>query len=439
MGSGYMIGTIWGRLKANYRKALWEASFLKNRCYPDFIFEEESGLLDGEIPVFLFHTVRAEDIEEKLKYLVTNGYRTIGADELYEVLTRQKAFSKKTVMLTFDDGRGSLWSVAYPLLKKYGMVGVAFIVPTWVHDHHDRLPNLTDYWKEKASFKDIEERECGTSPFVTWDEIQTMHDSGVIDFQSHSLTHGTVFTSEKIVEFVNPKLDFGIYKNRIPVVNVGERNGKQTATLGLPIYTVAPRLTGARRYWDDEPLRERCTAHVKANGEANFFTKSTWRKELAEVVGLYRSSNGLRHRYETDGEREKAIMQELEESKVIIEKRLGKTVRHLCYPYFAGSEIAAALSKRVGYKANYWGWWVPSNGNADRYGLEHSFEGGDLTDLSTGDLLKGRRTNRPGDDPYRIVRLPGDYIFRLPGKGRRSLTGIIAKKCFGNLTSLGKR
>ena len=32
-------------------------------------------------------------------------------------------------LLTFDDGRASVWSVAYPLLKQYGMRGVCFLIP----------------------------------------------------------------------------------------------------------------------------------------------------------------------------------------------------------------------------------------------------------------------------------------------------------------------
>jgi hypothetical protein len=43
-------------------------------------------------------------------------------------------------------------------------------------------------------------------------------------------------------------------------------------------------------------------------------------------------------------------------------------------------------------------------------------------------VLPDRRSNRPGDDPYRCARLKGDYLRRLPGHGRDTLAGIMARK-----------
>jgi hypothetical protein len=36
--------------------------------------------------------------------------------------------------------------------------------------------------------------------------------------------------------------------------------------------------------------------------------------------------------------------------------------------------------------------------------------------------------NKSGGDPCKIVRLKDDYIFRLPGKGRKSLLEIFLRK-----------
>lgn len=83
----------------------------------------------------------------------------------------------------------------------------------------------------------------------------------------------------------------------------------------------------------------------------------------------YKNNHGSVGWLETDEEREKAIFEDLE-SKSIIEQHLeGKVVRHLCYPWWEGSELALNLSKKAGNVSNFWG------------------------------CLPNRRINKVGDDP----------------------------------------
>jgi hypothetical protein len=51
-----------------------------------------------------------------------------------------------------------------------------------------------------------------------------------------------------------------------------------------------------------------------------------------------------------------------------------------------------------------------------------------------------RTTNRVGDDPYKISRLLGDeFIFRLPGEGRKSLPEVIEDKFLLNYKGFMKK
>lgn len=86
-------------------------------------------------------------------------------------------------------------------------------------------------------------------------------------------------------------------------------------------------------------------------------------------------------------------------SKAMIEDRLpGKRVAHLCYPWFEGEDFAVRASKAAGYAANYYG------------------------------SLRGKPSNRPGDDSYRITRIGGEYLHRLPGAGRKTLWEILRRR-----------
>jgi hypothetical protein len=42
--------------------------------------------------------------------------------------------------------------------------------------------------------------------------------------------------------------------------------------------------------------------------------------------------------------------------------------------------------------------------------------------------VPGLTLSRPGDDPLAIARVSGDFLERLPGRGRVSLSSILALK-----------
>lgn len=96
------------------------------------------------IPIFMFHQIVSapvgsnsfkaglyidpKDFEKEMAYLVKKNYKTINSLEYYNILKTGKNPSQKTVMLTFDDGTENQYTNAYPILKKYGLTGVFFII-----------------------------------------------------------------------------------------------------------------------------------------------------------------------------------------------------------------------------------------------------------------------------------------------------------------------
>jgi hypothetical protein len=175
----------------------------------------------------------------------------------------------------------------------------------------------------------------------------------------------------------------------------------RNAKPGMPIYTNEPRMSGRKRYYDDIGLRDECIKYVEENGGLDYFKNRNWREKLYSIVSEYRNKYGQLMRFENDEEQRESIFSDLSGSKRKIENLLkGKTVNHLCYPWWVGSSLSVEMSKKAGYLTNFWG------------------------------IDRERRTkNRVGDDPYRISRFLGDeYIFRLPGEGRKTLLSIVEEK-----------
>jgi hypothetical protein len=166
----------------------------------------------------------------------------------------------------------------------------------------------------------------------------------------------------------------------------------------MPIYFAKPRMSATRRYFDDEGIRNRCIDIVKNNGAENFFAKRNWRRILCRAISKYRKSSSVEERYEKPDERNRVISKELRDSKSMIEEKLpGKKVSHLCYPWYEAEDFAIRISKEAGFETNFFG------------------------------QLRGRPTNRPGDDPLRIVRVEGLFLQRLPGPNREDVREIMKK------------
>ena len=142
-----------------------------NKIYPSFIYKRI--ITEKFPPVFYYHNINRSEFENQLIYLKNNGYVSVFCDEYIDVIFGKiKYYEQKPIMLTFDDGLSSLYIEVFPLIVKYNVKIVAYIVPTWI----------------------------GKPGFLNWDQCREMHKTGLVDFQSHSLTHSNVVTNITITE-----------------------------------------------------------------------------------------------------------------------------------------------------------------------------------------------------------------------------------------------
>lgn len=387
------------KLKNIYRKNIPEVKAYFKGSYPRFVFDSETEIID-EIPVFTFHSVKPDVFEKRLEYLYENNYQTLKVADFLSIVLAQKPMPERSVLLTFDDGWGSLWTFAYPLLKKYGMHATCFLIPGVINSGAQRHHNFADVWSGKIGYNSLIERELSAEPYCTWEEISEMYQSGVFDFQSHTLYHSQVHTSPKIVDFLNPEFDYAIGHHNVPIVRSnGQDIWDRQLKLGTPIYEFTPRMGGKKRYLDDERLRLCCTNFVSNQGGLEFFGQKNWRKSLYKVVKDFENQYGSNGHYETQGELEEGIYNDLLSSKKLIQEKLpNNDVNQLCFPYYVGSPLAVKLAKDAGYACSYWG------------------------------FIDGKPCNRVGDDPHQVGRLNDDFIFLLPGNRRKKFYQLFVDK-----------
>ncbi len=375
--------------------AVWDvASDLATGGYPPFV--TGGPLRQGEIPVFVLHSLEPESFGRRLRYLADNGYVTLTADEHIECLQGKREAPERAVVLTIDDGRASIWSVGAPLLRRHGMSATVFLVPRHIPSRLG-APRLTldDANAGTTSITDLLSIDESADGFLFWEEVEQLAGEKRIDFQSHSSSHARVHTSNRLAGFMHPGLRHGYRSLDVPLIRVGDRDvSPADIPLGTPLFESQPRLSEARRFYEDESVREECLAEVSKRGEA-FFGRSDWKARLEGLVDVSRAGPG---RIETDAEREAALRAELGGSRSPIEEHTGRPVHHLCYPWHVSGPTAERLAREGGFHSAYCG------------------------------KVAGLPITPVGGDPHRIARISEDYLELLPGRGRRTLTGVLKAK-----------
>ncbi|MFP4356845.1 MAG: polysaccharide deacetylase family protein [Puniceicoccaceae bacterium] len=94
-------------------------------------------------------------------------------------------------------------------------------------------------------------------------------------------------------------------------------------------------------------------------------------------------------RAETPGEAAAAVRADLERCRRSLEAELGRPSRLLCFPWAVAGRTARLEARAAGFEAAF------------------------------SDRFPGRRYVRPGDDPFRLMRLKHEWLPRLPGSAER--------------------
>lgn len=217
----------------------WFEEFRHERDLQQQSPQESVSTSSVEVPIFVYHSVRPyerepkeidefditpELLERQLQYLKDNGFTAISMDALVDFFTKAKPLPSKSVILTFDDGWENQYTYAFPLLKKYQDIATFFIFTNSINYRH----------------------------FLTWQEIEEMHKSGMemgshtkshpyLSKLSHNMLREEIFESKKILEnhlgiritaFASP---FG-YSNDAIVSFIGEAGYESGRTLYRGVY-----------------------------------------------------------------------------------------------------------------------------------------------------------------------------------------------------------
>ncbi|SEO74650.1 biofilm PGA synthesis lipoprotein PgaB [Luteibacter sp. UNC138MFCol5.1] len=106
-------------------------------------------------------------------WLKANGYNVVSLQQVVDATNGGAPLPRDAVLLTFDDGLVSFYTRVYPLLRAYHYPAVQALVGSWMDmPAGQRMP--------------YNGADCDRSCFLSWEQVEEMQKSGLVEFASHS-------------------------------------------------------------------------------------------------------------------------------------------------------------------------------------------------------------------------------------------------------------
>ena len=316
------------------------------------------------VPALMFHSIGLQDhkwiwshisepletFERKIALLNKSGFRTVFWRELYLYMRGDKSLPRKAIFLTFDDGYLDNWVYVLPILSKYGMKATVFVSPEFVEPGNSVRPNLDDVHAGNCDAENLQ-----LAGFLNWAELREMEKSGLVDVQSHAMSHTWYFSGPRLVDLHRPR-PISPY----PWLFWNERPDRKPFYLseiqeeflpwGYPILEHAKSLE-VRRFIPDQRSVNDFIATIHERIGVESLRRDDWADMVQTRAGIVLKDAELAGRFETDDERTKRLSYEITGSKEILDKKLNKNVEFICWPGGANSDRVQQIALDAGFKA----------------------------------------------------------------------------------------
>lgn len=244
----------------------------------------------AEIPIFCYHNALPGLLERDLAFLSVNGYQTLLASEVVDILNGAAPPAPRCVALTFDDGLLSLRTVGLPLFEEHGVKATVFAITGLVPE------GTVEPSGDSAEVHRL----------MGWGDLAELHASGLVEIGSHGHRHNPVHVA---TDDGGP-LDVVSYRRLYDV----------PVPYQPSVHESAIRAEDGRPQRPSLPLFE--ARELFMDGE------------VVDATG--------------------PILDDLAASRRLLHDRLGVERFHLCLPYGAGNERIPELAREAGFESVFW-------------------------------------------------------------------------------------
>ena len=309
-------------------------------------------------PIIYFHSVApAKDprwiksylttefnlFEKLIQYIIKKGLRTFFISEM----DQEEYTVKNSIGLSFDDGYLDNYVYVFPLLKKYSLKATIFCSTDFIDPRDVSRPTLEDVWNLK-----IEPDRLESLGFCSWRELSIMEQSGLVDIQSHTVTHDKIPVSERIVDFHHPgntNINFLLHNlaERKPYY-IADQSFTRSLPYGYPIFEEKSAVVSPR-VWINEEFIEGIVDALK-NQDWNSYEFSQFYSRVHSLVESFNSKKTIIEEIESNDLFMKRVEEEILCSKEILGQKLSKEISVICWPNGDFNQISVELARTAGYK-----------------------------------------------------------------------------------------
>lgn len=124
--------------------------------------------------LYVSQTISAQQLISHFNWLKNNGYNVISWQQVIDAEQGKSTLPPKSVVLSFDDGYETMYSVIFPILKAYNYSAVFAPVSSWIDTPAGGKIKYGNTQLDRSTF------------FTTWAQINEMRRSGLVEIASHT-------------------------------------------------------------------------------------------------------------------------------------------------------------------------------------------------------------------------------------------------------------
>ncbi|RCK79149.1 MAG: Polysaccharide deacetylase [Candidatus Ozemobacter sibiricus] len=287
------------------------------------------------IPVLYYHRIGAPDplhlsiptalFDRQIGFLIRRGFRGITLGQLLRHLAGTAPVNHPTFVVTFDDGFRDNLTEAWPVLRRHRCPATIFMVGRLIRPP-DQPPSSMP-----RDFNAAHRAACqgDLSDFLSRQEMQEMHASGLIEFHSHSLSHRQVFTGCTLT---------GVYPDTDAHWGVLSAYGAGLPERSWPVFPRAPGLTA--------PAWEPDLGRLQAAGRDWSREWQEWQAGRGKTVPAVPAEW---FRIESTAAYERRVREELAASRALFQGFHEPGTDLICWPWGAFTPAVVQWAREEGY------------------------------------------------------------------------------------------
>jgi peptidoglycan/xylan/chitin deacetylase (PgdA/CDA1 family) len=307
-------------------------------------------------------TLELPFFEDQLRFIKEN-FQAIFFKEYWDIRNHRQPNIKNPIVITLDDGFLDNWIWAYPLLKKYGLKATIFVSPEFIDLRDEIRPNLEDFWNKKSGYEEL--LQWG---YLSWPEMKEMLRSGLIDIQSHTMSHTKYVISDKLIGFHHPGNDclypVGNIFPELKPYHIQDKSFEMRLPYGYPLFEEQSSVC-ARKVTINPTFISECQKKLETYDFNNYSFETAF-IHVQNLYEQYKTNGQLITGIESEKDYMNRVNYEISGSKKILENNLKKPIEFLCWPHGDNSGLVHQVAMNAGYLATTTGSKIRIPDSADR-------------------------------------------------------------------------